>query len=503
MAELRDANTNPWYVLMTLYDGESGWSDEKIDLENRRTWNAWATQHDLSLLDRTAESLGNRCPSRDHWAENGAEIRKLHKLKFDTLNHGKVDYVGFPDALEPVDFSDTLFQSDLDISALLFPKFVNFNGSKFNNLNMILACFLGQVDARRITVFGATLLFGAKFFENANFSDSDLQGDVDADNVVFNLPKEPIGKEDWQKIFWEVNPNFNRASFGGKAQFRSAIFEGHAVFIELKVVNGIEFNASKFLRDADFRRANFEKITSFHAVKFSEKADFSEVQFGGQTLFSLAEFNGSAILFRYVSFHKPSSFQKAVFAQNYPMFDGVLLNQTTIFSASNDFWPKVAFEGSSRSKDSCARIRHALAQQGLPEDEHFFFRREMGFAAQIGGWWQRLPYRAFGLLSNFGESIARPLIGLGVAFVTFAVVFSAYFNWMNEFYDKAFSGAAPFTLSGSNLFSFLGFHRFYFESLKFAEMHWIVQLLCAIEVLLGLVLLFFLGLALRKRFRLR
>ena len=34
-------------------------------------------------------------------------------------------------------------------------------------------------------------------------------------------------------------------------------------------------------------------------------------------------------------------------------------------------------------------------------------------------------------------------------------------------------------------------------------MHWFVQLLCAVEVILGLMLLFFLGLALRKRFRLR
>jgi len=107
------------------------------------------------------------------------------------------------------------------------------------------------------------------------------------------------------------------------------------------------------------------------------------------------------------------------------------------------------------------------------------------------------------LVSNFGESIARPLIGLGVAFVTFAVMFSAYFNWMNEFYAGAYGGAAPFTLSGSNLFSFLGLHRFYFTSLRFAEMHWFVQLLCAVEVILGLMLLFFLGLALRKRFRLR
>ena len=37
-------------------------------------------------------------------------------------------------------------------------------------------------------------------------------------------------------------------------------------------------------------------------------------------------------------------------------------------------------------------IRHAIAKQGLPEEEHYFFRREMRFRAKIGTVFERLPY---------------------------------------------------------------------------------------------------------------
>jgi len=293
--------------------------------------------------------------------------------------------------------------------------------------------------------------------------------------------------------------------FSGLASFRSTIFNDDAMF-----------GTTIFLHDANFAQTQWNGSCFFPAVQFAGNANFKAAIFNGFVRFQSASFgiNTKSSMgtlpsdlakqdFSDCQFDKPTSFRDAKFSTTYPILNGAVLHKNTDFSTDKKLWPNCQQADPKAARESCAKIRHTIAQQGLPEDEHFFFRREMGFAAQIGGFWQRLPYRLFGLLSNFGESIARPLIGLGIAFVTFAVMFSAYFNWMNEFHDKVYGGAAAFTLSGSNLFSFLGFHRFYFTSLGFAEMHWFVQLLCAIEVLLGLVLLFFLGLALRKRFRLR
>ena len=45
MAELRDANMNPWYVLMTLYGEQEGERvDKELQAKNRAVWNAWSCQ---------------------------------------------------------------------------------------------------------------------------------------------------------------------------------------------------------------------------------------------------------------------------------------------------------------------------------------------------------------------------------------------------------------------------------------------------------------------------
>ncbi|UWQ31052.1 hypothetical protein [Leisingera sp. M523] len=54
------------------------------------------------------------------------------------------------------------------------------------------------------------------------------------------------------------------------------------------------------------------------------------------------------------------------------------------------------------AREACTTVRHILTKQGLPVDEHFFFRREMHFAGKIGSIWQRLPYLLFGLFSGYG-----------------------------------------------------------------------------------------------------
>lgn len=57
-------------------------------------------------------------------------------------------------------------------------------------------------------------------------------------------------------------------------------------------------------------------------------------------------------------------------------------------------------------------MRHNVGKQGRPEAAHFFYRREMGFAGQTGDWWQQLPYRLLGWLSDFGYAIDRPVWAL-------------------------------------------------------------------------------------------
>ena len=164
-------------------------------------------------------------------------------------------------------------------------------------------------------------------------------------------------------------------------------------------------------------------------------------------------------------------------------------------------------EGSiEQARESCAVIRHALAKQGLPEDEHFFFRREMQFARQIGTFSQQLPYHLFGIFSEYGYSIKRPLWWL---FGLWAFGFAAFWGYLasccvpKPLTDVVTPMGTAFGLSLSNLFPVFGFGRRFELNDILAAMPPALQAYAGFQTVVALPLLFFLGLALRQRFRLR
>jgi hypothetical protein len=61
---------------------------------------------------------------------------------------------------------------------------------------------------------------------------------------------------------------------------------------------------------------------------------------------------------------------------------------------------------------------------------------------------------------------------------------------------------SSFGLSFANMFSFLGLQRTFFED-ELGEMNGALQFIAGVQTFMGFVLLFFLGLGLRNRFRLK
>lgn len=148
-------------------------------------------------------------------------------------------------------------------------------------------------------------------------------------------------------------------------------------------------------------------------------------------------------------------------------------------------------------------MRHCVANQGLPEEEHFFFRREMSFAARSGSWMSRAPYRLFGLISDYGHSILRPTLGLLALWLIPAMFFLIAFAWLDVLNGAAWRGVEPFSLSFASIFKIFGFHGLYFGSDYMQDLPMWMQALSGFQTIMGFVLLFFLGLGLRQRFRLR
>ena len=215
--------------------------------------------------------------------------------------------------------------------------------------------------------------------------------------------------------------------------------------------------------------------------------------------------------FTEASFAKVVSFRAAEFMSHYPVLEGTQFREGVVLSAKAAFWPvagKGATDldesGTERAKEACEALRHALGKQGLPEEEHFFFRREMGFAAQIGGVWQRLPYQVFGAVSDFGQSIWRPAVGLLALWAIGGLLYTVSYAW-GAFDD----GQQPreilfgFGLSFANIFKFLGLQRSYFDVAFTQSLNPWLQVMGGVQTVVGFLLLFFLGLGLRTRFRMR
>ncbi len=161
------------------------------------------------------------------------------------------------------------------------------------------------------------------------------------------------------------------------------------------------------------------------------------------------------------------------------------------------FWTPRSSQFPKDARDSYAVIRHAVAKQGLPEDEHFFYRREMFYAGRYGPWFTQALYRSFGLISAYGHSVERPLAALAALLA----VFCYYFD--GKLPDPCPSALG---LSTANTLPFFGssFLRTYYRDCG-ATLGDTGNLIIAsgLQTALSFILLFFLGLGLRQRFRLR
>ena len=134
-----------------------------------------------------------------------------------------------------------------------------------------------------------------------------------------------------------------------------------------------------------------------------------------------------------------------------------------------------------------------MAAQGLPEAAHFFFRREMTHRSRISRWWER-PFYTLYRGVEYGYGVWQPVVWL---IVTWSIGWLALWCW------GCMSGWTAAGLSFSNIFRFFGFQRVHFEPGIINSLPFPLEVMTAVQTLVGFVLLFLLGLGLRNRFRLK
>jgi len=143
------------------------------------------------------------------------------------------------------------------------------------------------------------------------------------------------------------------------------------------------------------------------------------------------------------------------------------------------------------------------------EQEQYFHRREMTCICEIErqkgskGWFMYAVYSAYAVLSDYGHSVARPVVCLVYLWLCGLLGMLACLVAEKTFwgYWEVLPQAAGWSFA--NIFPFFGFRGLYFgaEFINDLPTHLIV--IGALQTVLGFICLFLLGLGLRSRFRLR
>ena len=520
---LTPANANPWYVLMTLYGEQAGEVvDDELHEKNRAAWNAWAVHSKPSKRDEAVHFIPD-LPSPDAWHNIGAEVRTMFEREFARRNPD-VAVLTCPEPWgnDSIDMKKLYFTNQLSISQFLIPKIVRLSESKFERqLVAQTAVFLGLASFARSYFGGITTFQNSKFCQVLDLRNSEFEEGlnlqsikcVDLDLMDSRFSRDltiadaacsglanmsqmmPLRDAKWNLSGFQFSvlgaTYLNGTFVKGAVDFRHADFRWEFSAASLIAAGDVDFSKGRFAKDAHFTQAKFAQSVSFFQTIFAGRAYFDGVVFAGSL--------SGTVNFQDCTFKEPTTFYGTKFVKLYPSFAGSILHDKTTFTDLSGNWPRDNPADSTQAKACCATIRHNLGKQGLPEAEHFFFRREMEFAGQIGGWWSRLPYRLFGWVSDYGYSILLPFLWLCLLIVGGGYALA---------YGVAGSAAAVtfeqgLGLSFANVFNFLAFHKTFATEDFMAELPTWLKAFSGFQSIAGVVLLFFLGLGLRTRFRMR
>ncbi len=535
-SKLKPANENPWYILMTLcgeYEGED--IDWKLRVENRKLWNSWSCQSLPEEKRNEYTSLAGIPLEETDWtAEKSSELEERFLFAWRTRNRRDLEAPRIPYPSEKYDLSKTVFSNQVVAQNLIF-RDVSFAGAAFlKRVNFSIATFVEHSQFASSVFEGDANFAGARFALDAGFSHIKFKSEAIFSNAKFERlahfgSVDFLGIANFSGIEFGRAAQFYGSTFGEEANFSSSNFRQVGTFVDASFRKEANFSIADFQWGASFQRCSFESYADFRGRGSVIDLDRPPAAFANETIFSGAHFHRHAdfryrrfgpyerrrtdLSFANAIFDSPVTFEEAEFQLLMPNLTNATLPESTKLTANSKNWPRLTPSlleridqslglqkrtGEARQdpeilRASAATLRHAMARQMLPDEEHFFFRREMWANTQIGSAVARTPYFLYEILSGFGSSIRRPAVALFGIWLLGAVTYYAHtaFGWWKA---TAYSFAV--------MFKFFGFQSTYFDGVA-QEMSVNIQLFAAIQTVLAFILLFFLGLGLRTRFRLR
>ena len=360
---------------------------------------------------------------------------------------------GFADGLtpgrdEPIDFSYVIFPAGTCFAGFNFVGTTTFKGARFD----------GQSHS-----FNA-----ATFQEEVTFERAEFSGDFDAKGATF------------AKALRLDNANFN----GNTA------FEG-----------------SQFFGQSSFNSAQYQGDAEFHRCKFIGNATFMDTEFHSSVFFNMAEFETTVL------------FQRAQFRGNVPMFFEATLPEYTEWDDSK--WPDspTGYDQALDHIQRYQRLAKLMNQLEKFDDQRMFVRLEMRARRRIERWkvagqielwniaftmnwiYDSICGYGYGLTRVVILWLAHMVVGAGLLCLTkISVLMDEERLW--EATRTAFSDFhLAFALSFGNSHGPLGPNgTFFAEVIK--DWPW-YEVIGPVQTVLGVIILFFLLLTIRNRFRIR
>ena len=333
-----------------------------------------------------------------------------------------------------------LFAEAVFFQDFYFPVSVNFRESIFKQVT-----YFAESIFKQVTYFAESI-----FEEAATFAES---------------------------IFEEA-ATFAGSSFGGNAHFAGSSFKEVANFAGSSFGGYAYFAGSSFEKDASFTESIFEREVDFTESIFEREADFSNSKYEGKT-----------------------SFQNVTFTRA-PLFFATTLHEDTD-------WTGITWSDTPADKEEATQYvrrydRLALLMSTLkqPDNEHLFFRLSMqakevrdgeGISTRLSRLYGRLFCYGWGLESALILWVLHILLGAFCLSVVPPCTMS-----------YPLSGLTALAISFSNSLPFLGLHRGPAKS-AYASFDTLTgfNIIVGIQSVSGPLLLFFLLLTIRNRFRLR
>lgn len=358
------------------------------------------------------------------------------------------------------------------------------------------------LDARgfegvNIPNFNNDIDFSCVDFPNSAYFDGFLfGGDTDFEGARFN---------------GEANV-FSNVVFTGRVSFNCTEFSRTLIVNNAKFLNSASFNSAKFREVASFSRCEFRSDAGYDGAHFTTQARFDRCDFGDGANFANAQFHDRAD-FRAAQFKGQTRFNGATFSTLVPEFFGATLNEDTDWHQCE--WPAIPQE-SNAAREQIRRyqcLARSMADLQKFTDHHRFFKKELQIQRRVERWSLATVMNWFyEKICDYGFGLSRVSICWLVHWLAGAVLLCVsnirplmdqrtFWEATQEAFSN-FGSAAKVSLG--NALGFLNLNsKFFGDAVTNVESVPCFEGVGVAQAILGVILLFFLLLTVRNRFRMR